>query len=299
MSDAQGSIAKVRARRGGAWLWSLRYLLLRRVVQFGILVLFFGSAHLAWRTPGGAPLLAGDLSASKLLGVVPMADPFAVLQILLTRHALQPEVLLGAAIVLAFYALVGGRVFCAWVCPVNAVTDLAGWLRARLGLAAVLPLKRGSRYIALVVALGLSALLGVAAFEWVSPVGMAHREIIFGGGSGAMALAAIFAFDLLLLKNGWCGHLCPLGGFWALVGRTARVRVRFDPESCTRCGECARVCPEPEVLNLKALEQTGWVDAGACSNCGRCTPLCPEHSLTFAVRPLTARAISPDSRRTK
>ena len=37
--------------------------------------------------------------------------------------------------VLAFYGLVGGRVFCSWVCPVNVVTDASAALRRRLGLA--------------------------------------------------------------------------------------------------------------------------------------------------------------------
>jgi ferredoxin-type protein NapH len=72
---------------------------------------------------------------SSVAGLIPLADPFAVLQILFTRHLLATEVLIGAAIVLVFYALVGGRVFCSWVCPVNPVTDLAGWLRNKLGLA--------------------------------------------------------------------------------------------------------------------------------------------------------------------
>ena len=33
-----------------------------------------------------------------------------------------------------FYLIVGGRVFCSWVCPVNIVTDFAEWLRRRLGI---------------------------------------------------------------------------------------------------------------------------------------------------------------------
>jgi ferredoxin-type protein NapH len=94
----------------------------------------------------------------------------------------------------------------------------------------------------------------------------------------------------LILKHGWCGHLCPLGAFWSTVGRrTAQVRVRFDAATCTHCGECAKVCPEPQVLNLKRLEETGFVFSGECSNCGRCTPICPEGSLSFDLRPLIRR----------
>lgn len=289
-TDAQKSVDKVHSRGIGARLWSWRYILLRRLAQFGILLLFFGTAHWAWQFPAKTPLLTGNLSGSELMGIVPMADPFAVLQIILTGHVLETKVILGAVIIMAFYLLVGGRVFCAWVCPVNMVTDLAGWLRARLPIPAMFHLSRSIRYFVLAATLILSAVTGLAAFEWVSPIGMMHREIIFGVGAGAMALVAIFLFDLLLLKNGWCGHLCPLGGFWSLVGRTAQVRVRFDKHSCTHCGECAKVCPEPQVLNLKRLEETGYVVSGECSNCGRCTPLCPEGSLKFELRPLIRSA---------
>jgi ferredoxin-type protein NapH len=46
-----------------------------------------------------------------------------VLQILATGHQLAGTVLLGAAIVLAFFFVVGGRSFCSWVCPVNLVSS--------------------------------------------------------------------------------------------------------------------------------------------------------------------------------
>jgi ferredoxin-type protein NapH len=275
-----------------------RHLVLRRLSQFGILLLFFGTAHWGWQATKGVPLLTGNLSSSEFLGLIPMADPFAVLQIFFAGHILKTESLIGAALVLGFYALVGGRVFCAWVCPVNAVTDLAGWMRQRLPIPTLFPLNRNMRYFVLATALILSVVSGVAAFEWVSPIGMTHRGIIFGMGMGFLALIAIFLFDLLILKNGWCGHLCPMGAFWSMVGKTAQIRVRFDKDTCTHCGECARVCPEPQVLNLKKLEQTGCVIPGECSNCGRCTDLCPEDSLRFALRPLIHRPAVPKVRAT-
>ncbi len=267
-------------------LWAWRYIILRRVSQFGILLLFFGSAHWGWHVAKDTPLLAGNLSASEFIGLIPLADPFAALQIFLTGHVLSQEVLIGAAIVLSIYLLIGGRMFCAWVCPVNVVTDAAGWLRNRLDIKPIFHLSRSLRYFVLVATLVITVITGLAAFEWVSPIGMAHREIIFGLGMGFTALLAIFLFDLLILKHGWCGHLCPLGAFYGLLGKTAQLRVRFDKNTCTHCGECAKVCPEPQVLNLKKLEERGLVYSGECSNCGRCTPICPEGSLMFDLKPL-------------
>lgn len=270
-------------RTWGGRLWGWRYLILRRVVQGGTLLVFFGTFHWGWSV-AGAPLLRGNLSASELAGVVPLADPFATLQLLATGRPLAVSVLLGAGLVLALYAVVGGRSFCAWVCPINPVTDLAGWLRQRLGLEQTLRLSRRVRYGVLALALVLSFLSGVAAFEMVSPIGMLHREVVFGLGLGWAAVLAIFLFDLLVLRHGWCGHLCPLGAFYAQVGRVAQVRVGYDEASCTHCGDCARVCPEPQVLDLRRLAVRGLVDSGECSNCGRCVPVCPEDSLSFHWR---------------
>ena len=267
---------------GKLWVW--RYILLRRAVQLGTLLLFFGTVRLGWQV-AGRPVLSGTLSSSEILGAVPLADPLAVLQILLTRHPVATQALLGAAIVLIFYGLLGGRVFCAWVCPINMVTDLAGWLRARLHMPDAFHLDRRLRYAALALTLLLSAMMGLAAFEWASPIGIVYRELIYGLGLGWTAVLGIFLLDLLVVRHGWCGHLCPLGAFYAILGRTAQVRIGFDADGCTRCGECTKVCPEPHVLNLKSATRHGMVISGECSNCGRCTPVCPEQVLRFAWRP--------------
>jgi len=263
-------------------LWGWRHLILRRGVQCAVLLMFFGTLHWGWEV-AGAPLLRGNLSAAELLGALPLADPFAVLQQLVSGHWLHTTVLTGAAVILVFYAF-AGRVFCAWVCPMNVVTDTAAWLRNRLNPKNLFVLSRNTRYWILGMALLLSALTGVAAFEWVSPISMLHRELIYGVGMGLTAALGIFIFDLLILKHGWCGHLCPLGAFYGLLGSRAAIRVRFDDASCTRCGECARVCPEPQVLNLRQAAERGMVASGACTNCGRCLPACPEDSLDFAWR---------------
>jgi len=266
---------------GRLWVW--RYIVLRRITQGVVMVLFWGTLHWGW-TIAGSPILRGNLSASELLGHIPLADPLATLQMLLTWVPVHSTVLIGAAVVLVTFAVLGGRVFCSWVCPVNPLTDLAGWLRTRLGLRQTRRVSRRLRYWILGSSLALSALLGVAAFEWISPIGMLHRGLLYGLGWGWMAILALFLFDLLAVKHGWCGHLCPLGAFYRLFGRAAQVRVAFDDSTCTHCGDCFDVCPEPHVLDLKLAATAGMIASGDCTNCGRCTPICPEGSLGFELR---------------
>ena len=259
-----------------------KHLIARRVVQLGVIALFIAGLRLDW-TLFGRELVQGNLSASKVLNVVPLADPLAVLQIVAAFHVPAMDLIWGALIVAGFYFLVGGRVFCGWVCPVNLVADAAEGTRRALKLPAGWSLDRRLKYGVLGMALVLSMLSSVAAFEWISPIGLAHRGLIYGMGWGWAALAGVYLFDLLVLRHGWCGHLCPLGAFYSLVGRFSPLKVRFDAASCTACGDCHRICPEPQVLNLKALGATGLVKSGNCTNCGRCVGECPEGSLGFGL----------------
>jgi polyferredoxin len=58
-------------------------------------------------------------------------------------------------------------------------------------------------------------------WESVNPVSLTQRALIFGGTAAWGAAAAVFLFDLLVAPRGWCGHLCPVGAAYALIGTRA------------------------------------------------------------------------------
>jgi ferredoxin-type protein NapH len=266
------------------WLHTHRYWLLRRTTQLGILALFWLAAH------HHLGVLTGDLSSSRVLRTIPLADPYAVLQILAAGQWLASTVLIGAAIVLLFYLAVGGRSYCAWVCPVNLVTDFADWLKRRFHLTSQFRVDPRTRFWIMGLALPVSALTGVAAFEWLSPIGILTREIVFGAGLGLLVVAVILIIDLGLVKGGWCGALCPLGAFYALLGRFALLRVAFDAKRCDACRDCIPVCREKQVLDFARMEARGFIDSGDCMNCARCLELCPRDAYHFALRPVGGTA---------
>jgi ferredoxin-type protein NapH len=246
------------------------------------MVLYFGANTWGWS------ILVGNLSSSEILGVIPMSDPYAVLQMFCAGALIASNVFLGAVIALLFYAIIGGRAFCSWVCPVNIITDAASYLRRKLQINQVQkkqPASRTIRYWVIALSLIISFALGVTAFEFISPIGMVHRGIIFGMGFGWAAIVIIFLFDLFVLQNGWCGHVCPLGGFYSLVGRYSLIRVRHHEEKCTVCMKCKEVCPEPQVLFMvgKSSQQ---IVLGECTNCARCIEVCDDDALNFSLRDL-------------
>jgi len=260
-----------------------RYLILRRFTQIGILVLYFGSNAWGWT------VLMGNLSSSKFLGFLPMSDPYAALQMLAAGAVLAADLLMGVAIITVFYLLVGGRAFCSWVCPINMITDAANFLRRKLEIDRIQgvkqPASRNMRYWVLALSLIISFVMGITAFEFISPISMVHRGIIFGLGFGWAAMLIIFLFDLFVLKNGWCGHICPLGGFYSLLGKFSLIRVHHIEENCTLCMKCKDICPERQVLHMIGKKSLP-VLSGECTNCARCIEVCDDDALRFSIRDL-------------
>jgi len=264
-------------------LWSnYRFLIARRIVQVSVMLLYMAGNYWGWT------FIQGNLSSSLVMGVVPLSDPFAALQMFSAGALLSTNIIIGALIITVFYALVGGRVFCSWVCPVNIITDSANYLRNKLKFNQVekkQPASRNIRYWVLSLSLILSYVLSITAFEFISPISITHRAIIFGLGMGWSAMLVIFLFDLFILRNGWCGHICPLGGFYSLVGTKSLIRVDHNEQNCTACMECKVVCPESQVLFMVSKESMQVLD-GECTNCGRCVEVCNDDALNFSIRNL-------------
>lgn len=296
------------------WLRKHRFLLLRRFTQLGILTLFFvancsfvfiddvghfvaqgdissfnsGERNLAIAHSKhdilSFGILEGNLSGSKVLESIPMSDPLAFLQIFLAGGAISMDLLLGVLVVVAVYGVFLGRGYCAFVCPINLVSDLANFLRRKLGIQNVrfLAISRRARFGVLFLSLLLSFIFGVLAWESISPISMLHRGVVFGMGVGFFGILGVFLFDLFVLKNGFCGHLCPLGATYGLIGAKAMLRVTHDVRNCTKCMECVRICPENQVLHMVGKHSASVADM-ACIKCGRCIEVCNDNALKFSV----------------
>ena len=276
------TVAPAGTAERGLWQRN-KWLLLRRTSQFSILFLFLiGPWFGIW-------WLKGNLASSVVLDKISLTDPFILLQSLASGHAVAQPAVIGATAILIFYFLVGGRVYCSWVCPINIVTDAAHWLRNRLKLNLSWSVKKSTRIWIMLTALVVSAVTGTIAWEAVNPITMLQRGLVFGMGLAWVIVLAVFLFDLLVTRRGWCSHLCPVGAFYGLIGKRSLVRMNAAGRTaCTDCGDCFRVCPEPHVIipALKPETDTGTpvILHSDCTNCGRCIDVCDERVFRFSTR---------------
>lgn len=96
--------------------------------------------------------------------------------------------------------------------------------------------------------------------------------------------------EILLKGKSWWGRGFPLVSrllgwgsrlslTWRMMARLGR-RLGIDPEQCTRCGLCARLCPAANIV-LKELPVFG----NSCIQCQRCLMLCPAGAVTVKGKP--------------
>ena len=271
------------AIRVKGWLAAHRYLILRRISQLAILGLFLAGPL------SGVWIVKGNLASSLTLDVLPLSDPLVLLQSVASGHLPQSAALLGGVIVLLFYLLVGGRVYCSWVCPINIVTDVAEWLRRKLHIKGNANFSDKTRYWLLGGILLVAGVTGSVAWELINPVTMVYRGLVFGMGLAWGIVVAVFLLDVFVGRRAWCGHMCPVGAFYGLLGEGAVLRVAaVNREACDDCMDCFAICPEHQVIKpaLKGADKGVGpvIMSGHCTNCGRCIDVCGRDVFAFSTR---------------
>lgn len=275
-----------RVRAGAAAARSVlranRWLLARRTSQLGLLALFLAGPFT------GYWIVKGTLASSLTLDVLPLTDPYVLLQSLAAGHVPHATVIAGAIVLLLLYAVVGGRLYCSWVCPINLVTDAAAWLRRRLPLPPGRTPNGILRYWLLAGTLIGSFATGTILWEWVNPISMLHRGLLYGAGLAWAIVLGVFVFDLAVAQRGWCGQVCPVGAFYAAIGRFSLLRVSARGRAkCDHCMDCYKACPEPLVIKPAlngAAGSSPLILSSACTTCGRCIDVCDHEVFHMTTR---------------
>ena len=274
--------AGLMAVKNKGWIKAHKWLLLRRLNQIFILSLFLmGPVFGTW-------LVKGNMSSSLILDTLSLTDPFVFIQSLLTGNVAEATALIGTLIVFAFYALVGGRVYCSWVCPINIITDIADWFYRKLNIKSPVSFSKNNRYALLLAIFVVTVVSGSMVWELVNPVTMLQRELVFTMGFSWLVILAIFIVDAFISRRAWCGRFCPMGAFYGLLGRVSLIRVNaLNKSACNDCMDCYVVCPEPQVIKpvlKKGDDLNPVILAGNCTNCGRCIDVCSEDVFSLGMR---------------
>ena len=238
----------------------------RRIVQFGFLALTLvgvfvvqGNAE-RWCPFGGVEAIYTYIQEGNMLCSLGVSNFYILGAVLLTLLLLR-------------------RAFCAYVCPIGAISE---WLQAgakRVGLKpAKVPyrLDRGLaklKYVVLAIILYFTWTYSELEFRVADPcyalISRHGEDITFW----AYLVAGAIVIGSLFVLIPFCRWLCPLAAVMHPFSRLGLTRVKRNEETCIDCGLCSDVCPT-NIPVAKVKEVT----AARCLSCLSCVEACPREA---------------------
>ncbi len=179
------------------------------------------------------------------------ADPLAAVSgVIFSRGAWLPALLPVAAFLLG--AVVLGRAFCGWACPVGFLNDLAGLVRRGKGRE-----RFGYLQYGVLAAVLLASAVAVDVLSIADPLVIFQRSaFMLWTGTGLPVVLLLILLAALVVPRFWCRALCPLGGMLGLFALLSPFGFRAN-DKCTRCGKCHRTCPTGAIFRRHTLGRYG------------------------------------------
>lgn len=166
-------------------------------------------------------------------------------------------------------AIILGRFYCGWVCPINTIIDGVNWFYRKLGIERRRPPRWAKspalRYTVFLLFIGIMV-LGIKTGEKFPVL------------PALTILGTIFT--LIFIPAFWHRYLCPYGTLLNITGSLARHYWRVNENDCIKCGVCKKVCPG-EAIEMEGKKDFPQINKGLCLECNICIRACPQNAIRY------------------
>lgn len=200
----------------------------------------------------------------------------------------------GSLLLFAFMFFTGlffGRAWCAWICPMAAISEFCAGIHNKNVNAKTLKI---IRYSIFTVWAGVLVAMFILAggIKGVDPLHLTENGVSvdepFKFITYYFVLALFVTVTLAVGKRGACHSFCWMSPFLTAgyhVGRLLKfpqLRIQADAEKCVECGICNKKCPMS--IDVRSGIGDGFVKTSDCILCGECIDGCGKKVLHYQFK---------------
>ena len=166
-------------------------------------------------------------------------------------------------------ALVFGRLYCGYICPMNTLMIPTAWISKKLKIQTD----------------KIPKWLSTGVFAWIALIAsigiMIFGKRILHKNIPVLIIWLIVSVLITLRYQPLVFHnlICPFGPLQKIFGRFAIFSKRVNKEGCIGCKLCQPVCPTTAIVVKE--DKKAEITTSLCLQCNSCQDICPKKTIPY------------------
>lgn len=168
-------------------------------------------------------------------------------------------------------ALIFGRVYCGYACPMNTLMIPIEWLSKKLKLqTADTPKWLKNGYFTWIT-------LGISVAVMLLSKRLLHVDLPILPFWLVMSILITLRYKPAVFHN----LICPFGALQRSFGRFARLSEKVDKDACIGCKLCEKACPSNAIV-VSSEDKKAVINTALCHQCIKCQQVCPKDAIHYS-----------------
>ena len=168
-------------------------------------------------------------------------------------------------------ALIFGRVYCGYACPMNTLMIPIEWLSKKLKLqTADTPKWLKNGYFTWIT-------LGISVAVMLLSKRLLHVDLPILPFWLVMSILITLRYKPAVFHN----LICPFGALQRSFGRFARLSEKVDKAACIGCKLCEKACPSNAIV-VSSEDKKAVINTALCHQCIKCQQVCPKDAIHYS-----------------